>query len=92
MLVPLAVLASIVVALWPAARRHYGWPTVGITALATAAIPIATSSGGDLRARLPRNPLINQHAELGDQLLIFVAPLLVAVAALMVLEHHRHRT
>lgn len=90
-LVPLAVLATITVAAWPATRHRYGWLAVAVTALATAAVPIATSSGGDLRARLPRDPLIAQHAELGDELLIVVAPLLVAVTALMVLDHYRTR-
>lgn len=90
-LVPLAVLATCTVALWPAARRRYGWLAVALTALATIAVPIATSSGEALRARLPRSPLIARHAELGDQLLIFVAPLLAAVAALMMLEEYRRR-
>jgi hypothetical protein len=87
-LVPLAVLAAIAVAVWPAARRRYGWLTVGITALATAAIPVATDTGGLLRERLPDNPLIRQHAALGDELLIAMAPLLVLVIAIMLLEHY----
>jgi hypothetical protein len=82
-LVPLSVLAALVVALWPAARRRYGWLAVGLTAVATACIPIATSSGEDLRDRLVPTELIREHAHLGDQLLIFVAALLVVLAALV---------
>ncbi|HVV29454.1 MAG TPA: DUF2231 domain-containing protein [Mycobacteriales bacterium] len=82
-LVPLSVLAALVVALWPAARRRYGWLAVGLTAVATLCVPVATSSGEDLRDRLVSTDLIREHAHLGDQLLIFVAGLLVVLAALV---------
>ncbi|GAB2983451.1 hypothetical protein LWP59_17485 [Amycolatopsis acidiphila] len=82
-LVPLSVLAALTVTVWPAARRRYGWVAVGVTAAATACIPIATSSGEDLRDRLVPTALIRQHAHLGDQLLIFVAALLVVLTALV---------
>lgn len=82
-LVPLSVLAAIVVAVWPAARRRIGWIAVGLTAVATICIPIATSSGEDLRDRLTPTELIREHAHLGDQLLVFVAALLVLLAALV---------
>jgi uncharacterized membrane protein len=82
-LVPLAVLATIIVAVWPAARARYGWLAVGVTAVATVTVPIAMGSGDELRARLPDNALIAQHAQLGDGLIILMAPLFVVVAALM---------
>lgn len=82
-LVPLAVVGTLVVALWPAARVRFGVPVVGVTLVATASIPIATSSGEDLRDRLAPTDLIRQHAHLGDQLLVFVAGLLVVSTALV---------
>jgi len=82
-LVPLSALAAVIIAVWPAARRRYGWLVVGLTALATACVPIATSSGEDLRDRLVPTDLIRQHAQLGGQLLVFVIGLLVFVAALV---------
>ena len=90
-LVPLAVLTGITVAVWPAVRRRYGWPVVGLAVLATVSIPVATDSGEQLRDRLPDNALIEQHAQLGDQLLAFVAPLALVLLALMLLDHHRAR-
>jgi hypothetical protein len=68
---------------WPAARRRFGWLVVGITAAATLAVPLATQSGEDLRDRLASTELIRTHAELGDQLAVFVVGLLLAVAALV---------
>jgi hypothetical protein len=90
-LVPLAVLACMVVALWPAARRRYGWLTVGLTAIAAVCIPVATGSGEDLRDRLVPTDLIRQHAHLGDELFVFVAALLVLVLALVAFDHYRGR-
>ncbi|HET6504369.1 MAG TPA: DUF2231 domain-containing protein [Amycolatopsis sp.] len=90
-LVPLAVVGTATIALWPAARRRYGWLVVGVTAVATLVIPIATSSGDDLRDRLPRTDLIQQHASLADGLLPFVAALLVVVAALVWFDQRQRR-
>jgi uncharacterized membrane protein len=85
-LMPLAVLGSMVVALWPAARRRYGWLVVGVAAVATALVPIATDSGENLKNRLPTNSLIEEHERLGEQMLWYAIPLLVAVVALMVVH------
>lgn len=90
-LVPLSVLGTLIVALWPAARRRYGWLVVALTAVATISVPIATSSGEDLRDRLTPTELIRQHAQLGDQLLIFVIVLLVATTALVWFDRYQRR-
>lgn len=88
-LVPAAVLGALVVALWPAARRRWGWPVVALTALAAISVPLATSTGEGLEHNLPRTPAIATHAELGDQLIVFVAPLLVVVLGLVLVERWR---
>ncbi|MBV9920675.1 MAG: hypothetical protein JOY78_07475 [Pseudonocardia sp.] len=90
-LVPLAILGGLIVVVWPAARRRYGWLVVAVAAVATVAIPIATSTGEGLEHRLARTAAIEIHARLGDDLLIFVAGLLVALAAFVYL-HHRATT
>ena len=73
-LVPAAVLGALVVALWPAARRRWGWPVVALTALAAISVPLATSTGEGLEHNLPRSPAIATHAELGDQLILVGVP------------------
>jgi hypothetical protein len=82
--VPLGALGTAVIAFWPAARRRIGWVVAGLVALGTALTPIASQSGELLQNRLPENPLIQAHAELGDQLIFFVAPQLLAVLGLMI--------
>ncbi len=88
-LAPLSVLGAILVAVWPTVRRRFGWLVVGVTAVATVAIPIATGSGEDLRDRLASTDLIRTHAQLGDELLVFMAGLLVFVTARVWVEHRK---
>lgn len=88
---PLAVLGAVVIAVWPAARRRYGWLVVAVAAVATATVPLATEAGEALERALPRSPAIATHAHLGDELLPFAIVLLVLTAALMLLDRSRHR-
>jgi uncharacterized membrane protein len=88
-LVPLAVVGTVTIAVWPTARRRYGWLVIGLTAVATASIPIAMDSGDGLKDRLVPTDLIEQHAHLGDELLVFVIGLLVVSTALVWLDRRR---
>lgn len=90
-LIPLAALAAIVIAVVPGWRRRFGWPSVGLAALATAFIPIATSSGEGLERQLPRSAAISTHTQLGDQLLPFVGALFLILAALVAFDRRRNR-
>ena len=87
-LVPLAALGTIAIALRPAWRRTYGRLVLACTALATLLTPVATSSGEALQKRVG-DP--GQHAQLGDQLIWFLVPLLVLVAALVWLDRRPAR-
>lgn len=78
-LLPLAALGVVALAVRPSWRGRFGVLVVLIAALATAAIPLATDSGESLERRVG-DP--GQHAELGDQLIWFAVPLLVAAVAL----------
>lgn len=78
-LLPLAALGVVALAVRPAWRGRFGVLVVLIAAAAVAAIPLATESGESLERRVG-DP--GRHAELGDQLLWFALPLLVAAVAL----------
>ncbi|GII21838.1 DUF2231 domain-containing protein [Planosporangium mesophilum] len=81
-LLPLACLGVIAVALRSSWRARYGGIVVALATLATLAIPVATHSGEQLALKVG-DP--GQHAVLGDRLLWFALPLLVAAVALYVL-------
>lgn len=85
-LLPLAVLGTIAIAVRPGWRHTYGPLVVGVAAAATAFIPLATASGEALEDHVP-DP--HRHAELGDQLIWFAVPLLVATAAIVWIDRRR---
>ncbi|MCX5065584.1 hypothetical protein OOJ91_06780 [Micromonospora lupini] len=87
-LLPLAAIGVAALAVRPSWRGRYGWLVVLIAALATAAIPLATSSGEGLERRVG-DP--GEHAQLGDTLLWFALPLLAAAVALVWLDRRGAR-
>ena len=89
-LVPLAALGVVVIAVWPRARRRFGWLVLGVTAVAAVSIPIATSAGEALEHALPRSAALETHTRLGDELLPFAIPFLVLTAALVLLDWYVH--
>lgn len=86
--VPLTALLEIVCAVWAAARRgHLLWLTLILAAATTVLTPITTNAGEwlyDLR-RNP-DPILREHAELGDTLIYFSAASLVVALALVALR------
>jgi uncharacterized membrane protein len=82
-LLPLAVVGTAAIALRPAWRRPYGHLVVGCAAVATALVPVATSSGEQLEHRVG-DP--GRHAALGDQLIWFAVALLATSALLVWLD------
>jgi uncharacterized membrane protein len=87
-LLPLAILGTVLIAVRPSWRATYGSLVVVCAALATVLVPVATSSGEALEKRVG-DP--GRHAQLGDQLLWFALPLLVLVLALVVWDRVRRR-
>jgi uncharacterized membrane protein len=87
-LLPLAIVGTIVVAVVPRWRTPYGPLVVAVALVATVLVPVASSSGEALERRVG-DP--GRHAALGDQLIWFAIPLLVLVAALVLLQRTRDR-
>jgi hypothetical protein len=79
-LVPLTALGTIAIAVRPGWRRAHGPLVVACGVLSAVLVPVATSSGEALEKRVG-DP--GQHAELGDQLIWFVLPLVVLAAAVV---------
>ncbi len=88
----IAVLGSILTAVWPAVRRRYGWLAVAVAVAGTALVPVASGSGENLEARVGSSPLVQTHEELADLMLWWALGLTVAVTALMVVHTMAERT
>ncbi|KQC35391.1 hypothetical protein UK82_26695 [Frankia sp. ACN1ag] len=80
-LVPLAALLVVLSAVWPAARRRLGVLTPSVALVALVSVPLTTHAGEWLEARVPSDPLVRRHTELGDGLLPWAIGLFVLAAA-----------
>jgi uncharacterized membrane protein len=87
-LLPLAIVGTVALAVHRPWRATYGPLVVGVAAVATILMPVATSSGESLERRVG-DP--GHHAALGDQLIWFALPLLVLMVALVVLDRRGRR-
>jgi hypothetical protein len=79
-LLPLAALLVAVTAWWPTLRRRLGVLTPLLTVGATLLVPLTTHYGEWLEGHVPHSDLVEEHAELGDQIL----PWALALSALSV--------
>ena len=82
-LLPLSIIGTIAIAVRGSWRHRYGHLVLACSAVATALIPIATSSGEALEKHVG-DP--GKHAQLGDQLIWFAIPVLVLGAVLVLLD------
>jgi hypothetical protein len=80
-LVPLSALALVVCAAWPGGARRLGLLLPVLAFVTLASVPLSTHAGEWLEAHVGSDPLVRQHAELGDGLLPWVAGLFVISAA-----------
>ena len=92
-LLPLAVAGAVLVAIWPWARRRFGWLTALVAAAGAALVPVATDSGTKLKDGLAsispdlgNNPLVNRHEELADLMLWWALGLVAALGVLMIVH------
>jgi len=85
-LLPLAAVGAAALAVRPRWRQRYAWPVLGLTLAGVGAVPVAQEAGEQLNARLATldNPLIQRHAELGNDLLPFALGFGLAVVVLLV--------
>src|SRR5664280_2086615 len=69
-LLPLAAIATALVAVWAGARRRHGLLALVFTFVATLTVPVATSSGEALAERFSRKtPALRTHTSIGSSLL-----------------------
>ncbi|HEX6342614.1 DUF2231 domain-containing protein [Umezawaea sp.] len=85
-LLPLAAVCATALAVRPAWRPKYAWPVLGLTLVGVGSVPLAQKAGEQLEARLAglENPLIQRHADLGNDLLPFALGFGLAVVLLVV--------
>ncbi|RFU39583.1 hypothetical protein DZF91_21605 [Actinomadura logoneensis] len=90
-LIPLVVLAALVVAVWPRARKVAAPWVLGLATLGVVSVPMATSSGEGLEKKVPHTALVEHHAELADGLLPLVAGLWLTLAVIVAVAWYSRR-
>jgi O-antigen ligase len=90
-LLPLAALGVVLMAAVPRWRPALRWPTLVLTLLSVASIPVTTQSGHALERRIGSSELIEEHRALGDTMLWFGLAMLVLTAAFVFAERARQR-
>ncbi len=90
-LIPLAALGLAVSAVWPAARRHLGWPSAALALAAAALVPVVTGSGESLQETVTETALVKQHTEMGEQLTPWAFAMALLGLALLLAYRQRDR-
>jgi hypothetical protein len=80
--VPLAALAVVLHAVWPAARRRLGIVTPLAALVLVPLVPLTVQAGQQLEGRVPQTQLLDRHIALGDTLL----PWVIALFAIALVE------
>lgn len=86
-LVPLVALGALAIAASPRLRARYGTLVAVGAVLDVVLVPLATSSGEQLQESVKETALVQQHTEMGEQLLPLVLAMAVAVVFLVVRPH-----
>jgi hypothetical protein len=85
-LVPLVALGAVLVALSPSLRARYGSLVAAGAVLDVLLVPLASGSGEQLEDQVRETALVEQHAEMGEQLLPFVIATAVGLLLLLALR------
>jgi hypothetical protein len=83
-LLPLAAVAAMLHAVWPAARRRLGIVTPGLATVALILVPITVKAGEALAAAIGMNPKIARHQQLANTLLPWAIGLFLVAGALWI--------
>lgn len=90
--VPLAAALVIGAVLLPRFRAWAGPLPAAVSLVALVLTPLSTATGENLEHQLPHSDLIEEHARLGEQLLVFTIALTVLAAAFWWLTRGRDGT
>lgn len=78
-LVPVTALLAVLIVLRPGARRRIGGGALFVAVGTLAAIPLTTTAGSWLQQRVMGGEILDRHATLGAQLVLWTALLTIAM-------------
>ena len=90
-LLPIAAVATVVVAAVPRWRRPYALLVFGVSLAAAGAIWLAQESGESLEERVTETALVERHSELAEQVLPWAIAVVVVAGAVVAADRYRSR-
>ena len=82
-ILPVGAAGAVVCAVAPRWRDRAGWVVVGVTALGAVLAQLAVASGESLEAVVRESPLVEDHAGVGDTVVLLAVALFVTSLAMV---------
>jgi len=91
-LVPLAAIGTVMIAVWPRARRGvFGWAVALVSIGAFGVVGLAQKTGGALANHVQPTPLTREHVAMGDAVLPWAFVIMGVACTVMALHWYRGR-
>jgi hypothetical protein len=85
-LIPLAVIGTIGIALWPAMRRYFALTVLAVGVVGGLAVPVAVLTGENFRDRLGAAQLVRTHQAFAHKLLWWTLAFVIVLIVMVVLD------
>jgi hypothetical protein len=85
-LIPLTIIGTIGIALWPAMRRHFALAVLAIGIIGGLAVPVAVLSGENFRDRLGAAQIVRTHQAFAHKLLWWTFAFVIVLIVMVVLD------
>jgi hypothetical protein len=85
-LIPLAVIGTIGIALWPAMRRYFALTVLAVGVVGGLAVPVAVLSGENFRDRLGAAQIVRTHQAFAHKLLWWTFAFVIVLIVMVVLD------
>jgi hypothetical protein len=85
-LLPLTIIGTIGIALWPAVRRYFALTVLAVGIVAGLSVPVAVLSGENFRDRLGAAQLVRTHQNFAHKLLWWTLAFTIVLIVMVVLD------
>jgi len=88
-LIPLVAVGTVILAVRPAWRAHFGWAVVAIAGVALVGVQLAIGSGEPLEHHVERTAALHRHTEMAGSLRPLALIVFVLLLGLMLIDRRR---
>ena len=85
-LIPLTIIGTIGIALWPAMRRYFSLTVLAVGIVGGLSVPVAVLTGENFRDRLGAAQIVRSHQDFAHKLLWWTLALVIVLIVMVVLD------